>query len=112
MRLNNNQSFFFLEIQKNHPEKDKQSSFTPNTADVNCSSKGKETSVSGEIDLTASPDCYDIPRYLANGVGINDHDIATLDADAMMNDNIVTVLLRYIMQIKVVTNSFITAILL
>ena len=68
-------------------KKDKQSSFTPNTADVTCSNKGKETSVSGEIDLTASPDCYEVPRYVANGIGINDHDIATLDADAMMNDN-------------------------
>jgi Ulp1 family protease len=31
--------------------------------------------------------------FLANGININSEDIATLDPDTLMNDNIVTVLL-------------------
>lgn len=33
------------------------------------------------------------PSFLVNGVNINDRDIASLEPDALMNDNIVTVLL-------------------
>ena len=85
---------FFLEIQENDPKKDKQSSCIPNTVDTDCGNKGKESSVPSRIDLTGSPDCNEVPRYLANGIGIKDNDIATLDENIMMNDNIVTVLLR------------------
>ena len=47
------------------------------------------------IDLEKTADAHtNIPRYVANGLDIDGHDIKSLNAGVMMNDKIVKVLMR------------------
>lgn len=57
--------------------------------------KVRESAKVEMVDLEkVSVQSLDIPRYNANGLEISNYDIETLSANEMMNDNIVTVLLR------------------
>ena len=52
---------------------------------VDCSGDKESRSIVEQIDLDKITDrSNDVPRYIADGIGINDHDIATLEAGVMM----------------------------